>query len=157
MVGACKYLVHVLCFVVMVSGIILSPLYSTDHICWVVSFYHHCILTIASFPGPAQLFIAIIGEKWAWYLFLREWRQDRKDGRKGLIVCGYKGPRTAKRDNVEGNLSSRGRLSCTPSVEHVASWTVRETQPVSSENFRHFPITSCSREKRYLALHAFPY
>ena len=30
-------------------------------------------------------------------------------------------------------------------------------QPVCSENFCHFPITSCSREKRYQALHAFPY
>ena len=30
-------------------------------------------------------------------------------------------------------------------------------QPVCFENFRHFPITSCSHEKRYQALHAFPY
>ena len=28
-------------------------------------------------------------------------------------------------------------------------------QPVSSAKFRHFPITSCSREKRYQALHGF--
>ena len=32
---------------------------------------------------------------------------------------------------------------------------IRETQPVSSAKFRHFPITSCSREKRYQALHGF--
>ena len=46
-------------------------------------------------------------------------------------------------------LASRGRLSYTPSVECVVSWTIRETQPVCSENFCLFPITSCSCEKRY--------
>ena len=48
-------------------------------------------------------------------------------------------------------------MSYTPSDERVVSRTIRETQPVCSENFRHFPITSCSREKRYQALHAFLY
>ena len=45
---------------------------------------------LASFPGPAQLFVAISAEKRerAWYFFSREWRQDRKDGRKSLIVRG---------------------------------------------------------------------
>ena len=61
---------------------------------------------VASFPGPAQLSVAIstVKRERAWYLFSREWRQDRKDGRKGLIVRGCTGPRTAKRANVAGNL-----------------------------------------------------
>ena len=61
---------------------------------------------VASFPGPAQLSVAINTEERvrAWYLFSREWRQDRKDDRKGLIVCGCTGPRTAKRANIAGNL-----------------------------------------------------
>ena len=68
--------------------------------------YPHVTSFLASFPGPAQLSIAISTEKRerAWYLFSREWRQDRKDGRKDLIVCGCTGPRTAKRANLAGNL-----------------------------------------------------
>ena len=31
-------------------------------------------------------------------------RKDRKDGRKGLIVYGRTGPRTANRANIAGNL-----------------------------------------------------
>ena len=54
-------------------------------------------------------------------------------------------------------LASRGQLSYTPSIEHVVGWKIGETQPVRSENFRHFPITSCSREKRYQVLPIFPY
>ena len=40
-------------------------------------------------------------------------------------------------------------LSYTPSVEHVVSWTIRETQPFSDYII--------SREKRYQALSVFPY
>ena len=116
---------------------------------------------VALFPGPTQLSVAISMEKRerAWYLFSREWRRDRKDGRKGLIVRGCTGPRTAKTANVAGityckYLASGGRLSYTQSVERVVSWTIRETQPVCSENFCHFPITSYSHEK---TLPAFPY
>ena len=59
-------------------------------------------LFLASFPGPAQLSVAFSTVKWerAWYLFSREWHQDRKGGRKGLIVHGRTGPRTAKRTKV---------------------------------------------------------
>ena len=74
------------------------------------TFYHihsllnHCIrsavlVNLASFPGPAQFSVAISTEKRerAWYLFSREWRQDRKDGRKGLIVRGCtQGPEQQK-------------------------------------------------------------
>ena len=61
---------------------------------------------LASFPGPAQLSVTISMEKRerAWYLFSREWCQDRKDGRKGLIVRGCTEPRTAKRGNVASDL-----------------------------------------------------
>ena len=63
-------------------------------------------LRVASFPGPAQLSVACstVKQERAWYLFSREWRQDRKGGRKGLIVCGRTGPRTAKRAKVQGSL-----------------------------------------------------
>ena len=49
---------------------------------------HFCV---ASFPGRAQLSVAISTEKRerAWYLFSCERRQDRKDGRKGLILRGF--------------------------------------------------------------------
>ena len=67
---------------------------------------HHDIF-LASFPGPTQLSVAFSTEKWerAWYLFSREIRQDRKDGRKDLIVCGRAGLRTAKAANVAGKCS----------------------------------------------------
>ena len=54
-------------------------------------------------------------------------------------------------------LASGGQLSYTLSVECVVGWIIREMQPVLSENFRHSPITSCSCEKRYQALHALLY
>ena len=49
-------------------------------------YYIHQTLSLASFPGPAQLSIAFstVKQERAWYLFSCEWRQDRKDGRKGL-------------------------------------------------------------------------
>ena len=61
---------------------------------------------LASYPGPAKLSVAsrTVKRERAWYLFSREWRQDRKGGRKGLIVRGCTGPRTAKRAKVPGNL-----------------------------------------------------
>ena len=49
-------------------------------------------------------------------------------------------------------LASRRWMLNTPSVECVGGWT---TQPVSSANFCHFLITSCSDEKRYQALATF--
>ena len=86
---------------------------------------------LASFPGPAQLSIASSPVKWerAWYLFSHEWRQDRKGGRKGLIVSGHTGPRTAKRAKVPGSLpayhtylASGRRMSYTLSIERVVGW-----------------------------------
>ena len=64
------------------------------------------VLSLASFPGPAQLSVAFSMEKWerTLYFFSREWLQDRKDSRKGLIVCGCTRPRRAKRAKVWGNL-----------------------------------------------------
>ena len=50
-----------------------------------------------------------------------------------------------------------GRLSYTPSIEHVVGLKICETELVNSGNVRKFPITSCSREKRYQALTTFPY
>ena len=52
-------------------------------------------------------------------------------------------------------LACRGRMLYTPSVECVVGWTIHETQPVSFADFLHFPITSCSHEKRYQALPTF--
>ena len=61
---------------------------------------------LVSFPGPAHLSVAFrtVKRERAWYLFSREWCQDRKGGRKGLIVRGHTGPRTAKRTKVQGSL-----------------------------------------------------
>ena len=108
------------------------------------------------YPGPAQLSVACstVKRERAWYLFSHERRQDRKDGRKGLIVCGHTGLRTAKEllkylVNYHTYLTSGRRLSYTPSVECVVGWIIRETQPVSSANFHNYVI-SC--EKRYQAL-----
>ena len=77
---------------------------------------------LASFPGPAQLSVAFSTEKQAGEslvfllmlvprlspgdeanLYSCEWCQDRKDGRKGLIVREDTGPWTAKRAKVTGN------------------------------------------------------
>ena len=70
------------------------------HTCWNVTVF------VASFLGSAQLSVAISTEKRerAWYLFSHEWHRDRKDGIKGLIVCGCTGPRTVKRAHVAGSL-----------------------------------------------------
>ena len=70
--------------------------------CWSSVLYN----LLASFPGPAQLSVAYRqkSRKGAWYLFLREWHWDGKDGRKGLIVHGHTGSRTSKRAKVPGNL-----------------------------------------------------
>ena len=61
---------------------------------------------LASYPRPTQLSVASCTVKWerAWCLLSREWRRDRKGGRKGLIVRGHTGPKTANRAKVSGNL-----------------------------------------------------
>ena len=90
---------------------------------------------LASFPGPTQLSIACGTEKRerSWYFFSHEWRRDRKDSRMGLIVCLI---------NYHMYLASGKRMSYTPSIVHVVSWTICKMQPVSSANVCHFPITS---------------
>ena len=95
----------------------------------------------------------------SWYLFSREWCQNRKEGRKGFIVRGCTGPRIAKTAKLPYHvyLASGRWLSYTPSTEHVVGQTICKTQPVSLANFCHFPITSCLHEKRYPALPAFLY
>ena len=45
-------------------------------------------------------------------------------------------------------LSSGEWLSYTPSVEHAVGWNNAQ-DAACYEKFRYFPITSCSREKRY--------
>ena len=60
-------------------------------------------------------------------LCLHEWCQDRKDGRKGLIVCGPTRPRTAKRPKMYKvsylmYLAIGGQLSYTPSVKLIVGW-----------------------------------
>ena len=118
---------------------------------------------LASFPGPTQLSVAFntVKRERAWYLFSREWHQDRKGGRKGLIVRGRTGPRTVKRAKVQGSLPHvSGQREAI--VLHTERWArsrlkIRETQPVNSANFHNLLITSCSHEKRYQALPALPY
>ena len=87
---------------------------------------------LASFQGPTQLSVAISTVKWerAWYFFSREWRQDRKDGRKGLIMRGCTRPRTAKRANVVGNLQhvSSYRRAIVVYTEHWACSQLRNTR-----------------------------
>ena len=113
--------------------------------------HYHCYdVVVASFPGPTQPSITISTEKWgrAWYLFSHEWHEDRKDDRKGLIVCGRTGPRTAKRTKLRDNLphiSSYWVLTVVHTKRWACSWLKTcETQLVSSANFRHILITSCS-------------
>ena len=62
----------------------------------------YILADLASFPGPAQLSVAssTVKRERAWYLLSREWYQDRKSGRKGLVVHGHTGPRTVKRAKV---------------------------------------------------------
>ena len=59
----------------------------------------------ASFPDPTQLSVTWSTEKQekAWYLFSHEWCQDRRDGRKALIVCGAHWTKNT-RAKVPGNL-----------------------------------------------------
>ena len=82
--------------------------------------FEPCTQAPPSFPSLA---VQLKRER-AWYLFSRERRQDRKDGRKGLIVCGHTGLRTAKEllkylVNYHTYLTSGRRLSYTPSIECV--------------------------------------
>ena len=70
----------------------------------------------------------------AWYLFSCEWRQDRKDGRKGLIVRGCTGPRTAKRANVAGNLTH---------VSSKRSVIVVYTERWACSQFKNTPNVAC--------------
>ena len=44
-------------------------------------------------------------------------------------------------------LASGRRLSYTPSIKRVVSWTIHKLQPVSSTNFRYFLITSSHMRK----------
>ena len=118
------------------------------HICQLCNHSLDTAAWLASYPGPAQLSIAFstVKRERDWYLFSHEWRQERKDGRKGLSVGGHIGPRTAKRARYQVAyytfLASGRRLSYTPSVKRVVNWTIHKTQPFSSANFRHFLITS---------------
>ena len=110
------HLAHSLGSVKFIASCIYSwELTSAVSLCWSsqgfsVLHYGLCLLQcdwwIASYPGPAQLSVASSTEKRerAWYLFSREWRRDRKDGRKGLIVHRCTRPRTAKGAKVPGNL-----------------------------------------------------
>ena len=87
-------------------------------------------LVVRSWPcsqaPPSFLSLPVKKRERAWYLFSREWRQDRKDDRKGLIVYWCTRPRTVKRAKVPGNLhkhlASRRQLSYIPSVERVVGW-----------------------------------
>ena len=118
-------------------------------------------VVIASFPGPTQLSIAFSMEKRerAWYLFSREWCQDRKDGRKSLIVHGCTGPRTAETANIAGNLPHVSSLWRAIVVYTECCSPLNNTRNAACSlwNFLPFLIMSCSCEKRYQALPAFPY
>ena len=82
-------------------------------------------LNLASFPGPPQLSVvsSMVKQERAWYIFSHEWHQDRKDGRKGLIVHVRTGPRTAKEPSYQVvyhmYLASGRQLCYTPSIECV--------------------------------------
>ena len=52
-------------------------------------------------------------------------------------------------------LASGGQLLYTPSVECVVGCTIRETQPVCSEIFCHFLITSCWKGQRKAKLESY--
>ena len=55
-------------------------------------------------PGQLSVTSSTVKQERARYFFSREWHQDQKGGRKGLIVRGRTGPRTVKRAKVPGNL-----------------------------------------------------
>ena len=105
-----------------------------------------------------QMYASTEKRERAWYLFSHEWRQDRKNGKKGLIVHGCTGPRTPKRASVAGNLlhvSSQRRAI----VIYTERWACSRLNNMQNAAclFWKFPIRSCSCEKRYQALTAFPY
>ena len=115
---------------------------------------------LATFPGPAQLSVAISTEKQetVWYHFLHEWRQDRKDGRKGLIVRGCTGPRTSKRANVASNLlhvSSERRVI----VTYTERWACSQLNIMLNATckFSSFSVYVMLTWEKIPALPAFPY
>ena len=99
-------------------------------------------LTWVRKDGGKGLIVRTVKWERAWYLFSCEWNQDRKDGRKGLIVCRCRGPRTARRTKIYRETyythqASKGQSSYTPSVECVVSQIEYETLPTY---FHQFPI-----------------
>ena len=46
-----------------------------------------------------------------------------------------------------------GRGVCEYLIQHTVGWTTCNTLPFCSENSGPLPITTCSREKRYLSPH----
>ena len=118
---------------------------------------------LASFLGLPSFLSLISMVKWerAWYLFSRERRQDRKDGRKGLIVHGRTGPRTAKRAKVPGNyhtyLASRRRLSYTPSIERVVGLKYTKHSLLVLQNVAIFRLRHAHVRKDTRLSMAFPY
>ena len=96
-------LTEVLCYSGSNAETVLKYVHSSSIYTWP---YHVCTKItkgLASFPGPTIAFSMVKRER-AWYLFSRDWRQDRKGGRKGLIVRGRTGPRTVKTAKVQGSL-----------------------------------------------------
>ena len=104
----------------------------------------HTHFTLDSYPNPVHLSITCCTDKQerTWYLFLYEWRRDRKDGRKGLIVCGHTGLKFAKRAKVPGKLPQVHVSTCRRLSTHQALSMLNNTwKAVCSANLRHFLIT----------------
>ena len=124
---------------------------------------HFCTYKPASFQAPPSflsLSVRKSGRGPGIFSHMSDVRIERMVERVWLWV-GARGPEQQKEPTYHviycTYLTTGGWLLYTPSIECVVSWTIRETQSVSSENFRHFSIMSCSREKRYQALPAFSY
>ena len=77
-----------------------------------------CVCTCSFIPRPCPAFRTEKRDR-ARYLVSHDWRQDRKDGRKGLVVHGYNRPTTAKEVIYQTYLAIGGWLSYTLCVERV--------------------------------------
>ena len=80
-----------------------------------------------------------------WYLFSREWRQDTKDGRKGLIVHGHTGPPKQQKEPRYQVTYHTFLASGSNSLIHQSFSHFNNTQSAACSfwKFCHFPITSC--------------
>ena len=73
-------------------------------------------------PRPLPSFLLLYWKAGtACYIISHVWHQDRKGGRKGFVVHGCTGPRTACKKSEVTHQASKGLLSHAPSIGHVVA------------------------------------